>query len=261
MLNKVISNSFLYSLSSIILRASSIFLFPIFSFYLTQEDYGILLITQSLTIFITSFSGFQLQKTLTRFLYSKQFDSKLLLGNIIITSLIANSIVVVFLLFFGESCLKFFLNDISFHPYMFYSILSIFFTFIVTLYSSYLKAIQDGKKSFAFDILYYSTNIILNLVFVVVFKFNVIGLIYSTIISGIIFSFISIIKIKKYTIYIFDKEIFKSILNYSAPLIPYIWLGMGIETISTIYLNIEQGSEISGILLYSNYILFYFFYN
>ena len=74
MLNKVISNSFLYSLSSILLRASSIFLFPIFSFYLTKSDYGILLITQSLTVFITSLSNFETQKALTRFLYNDDFN-------------------------------------------------------------------------------------------------------------------------------------------------------------------------------------------
>ena len=39
----------------------------------------------------------------------------------------------------------------------------------------------------------------------------------------------------------------KSIFIYSAPLIPYMWLGIGIETVSTIFLNVEQGKEESGI--------------
>ena len=196
MFNKVISNSFLYSFSSILLRASSIFLFPIFSFYLSKADYGILLITSSLTIFLTSLSNFELQKTLTRFLYNEEYDRKKILGNILIVGIITNTIVVGILLLFGNNILSYFLNDIPYYPYMFYSLLCIFFTFLVTIYSSYLKAIQKGKKSFVFDITYHITNILLNLFFVVVLKYNVIGLIYSTLVSGIIFSTIAYFKIK-----------------------------------------------------------------
>ena len=247
MLNKVISNSLLYSLSSIILRASSIFLFPIFSFYLTKADYGILLITQSLTVFITSLSNFETQKALTRFLYNDDFNRKKVLGNIIITGLISNTVIVGILILFGNKILSYFLNDIPFYPYMFYSILCIFFTYLVTIYSSYLKAIQKGKKSFVFDISYYVTNIFLNLFFVAVLKYDIIGLIYSTLLSGILFSIIAFLKIKKISIFNFDKKIMKSIFIYSAPLIPYMWLGIGIETVSTIFLNVEQGKEVSGI--------------
>ena len=130
MLNKVISNSFLYSLSSILLRASSIILFPIFSFYLTKADYGILLITQSITTFITSFSYFETQKSLTRLLYNDEFSRKKVFGNIIITGIISNTIVVGVLLLFGNKILAYFLNDIPYYPYMFYSILCIFFTLV-----------------------------------------------------------------------------------------------------------------------------------
>ena len=247
MLNKVISNCFLYSTSSIILRASSIFLFPVFSFYLTKADYGILLVTQSLTVFITSLSNFETEKTLTRFLHNDDFTRKKVLGNIIITGFTSNTIILVVLLLFGNKILPYFLNDIPFYPYMFYSILCIFFTYLVSIYSSYLKATQKGKNSFVFDISYSATNIVLNLFFVAVLKYNVIGLIYSTILSGALFSVIAFLKIKNVSSFNFDKKIIKSIIIYSAPLIPYIWLGIGIETVSTIFLNVEQGKEISGI--------------
>ena len=247
MLGKVISNSFLYSISSILLRASSVFLFPIFSFYLTKADYGILLITQSLTVFITSLSNLETRKALTRFLYNEDFNRKKVLGNVIITGLISNTLVVGSLLLFGNKILTYFLNDIPYYPYMFYSILCIFFTYLVTIYTSFLKAVQKGKKSFVFDITYHVTNIILNLFFVVIMKFDVIGLIYSTLLSGIIFSIIAYFKIKNISIFSFDKKIIRSILSYSAPLIPYMWLGIGIETVSTIFLNVEQGKEVSGI--------------
>lgn len=239
MLGKVIKNSFWYSFSSVLLRASSIIFFPIFSKYLTKADYGILSVTQSIIIWVSAVAALELHSTFVRFLNSEEAKDELyrskVIGNIILFSCFTFSVIILILLIFGQYLLKTILNDIDFYPYMFYSIVGLFFSFIVNLYRFYLKASQKGKQSFWFDILFFSSNIILNLVFVVLLKTDVIGIIYSTIICGVIFSFIAFFQFTKEAKFSFDKKILKSLLNYSLPLVPFILLGMGIETTSTFF--------------------------
>ncbi len=251
MLGKVIKNSFWYSFSSVLLRASSIIFFPIFSKYLTKADYGILSVTQSIIIWVSAVAALELHSTFVRFLNSVEANDELyrskVIGNIILFSCFSFSVIILILLFFGQYILKTILNDIDFYPYMFYSIVGLFFSFIVNLYRFYLKASQKGKQSFWFDILFFSSNIILNLVFVVLLKTDVIGIIYSTIICGVIFSSKAFFQFTKEAKFSFDKKILKSLLNYSLPLVSFILLGMGIETTSTFFLNKEIGKEATGI--------------
>ncbi|WP_020528436.1 lipopolysaccharide biosynthesis protein [Flexithrix dorotheae] len=252
MLAKVFSNSLFYTFSSLFLRASSIIFFPIFSYYLNQADYGILSVSQSITVLVTSLAGFELHRAITRFINSPESQKKSefrkkFLGNIILTTFISNSVFVLFLLLFGSFFLKPILNNIPFYPYIFFSLIGILFNFLVDLYRVYLKATHQGKASFIFDMAFYSSNILLNLFFVVVLKKDVIGIIYSTIVCGFVFSSISIFKLFKVSSFSIKKSILFPVINYVLPLIPFIWLGMGVETVSTLFLNMEEGKEVSGI--------------
>jgi len=252
MLSTVFKNSFWYSFSSILLRASSIIFFPIFSSYLTKADYGILSVSQSLILIITSIAGIELQNALSRFINSDKSRSdekykKRVIGNILIASTVSYSIVVLVLLIFGQVILGKILNDIPFYPYIYFSVIGLIFSLFVNLYRNYLKATHKGKASFVFDIAFFLSNIILNLFFVVVLKTDVIGIIYSTVICGVFYSAISLYQFYKVATFSFDKKIIKSVLKYSLPLLPYIWLGLGIETVSTFFLNYEIGKEASGI--------------
>ena len=78
MLGKVIKNSFWYSFSSVLLRASSIIFFPIFSKYLTKADYGILSVTQSIIIWVSAVAALELHSTFVRFLNSEEAKDELL---------------------------------------------------------------------------------------------------------------------------------------------------------------------------------------
>lgn len=252
MLSTVFKNSFWYSFSSILLRASSIIFFPIFSSYLTKADYGILSMSQSLILIITSIAGIELQNALSRFInLDESRDSevykKKVIGNILIASAVSYSLVVIILLAFGQLILGKVLNDIPFYPYIQYSVIGLIFSLFVNLYRNYLKATHKGRASFVFDTAFFLSNIVLNLFFVVVMKTDVIGIIYSTVICGVIYSAISIYQFLKVSTFSFDKEILKSLLRYSVPLLPYIWLGLGIETVSTFFLNYEIGKDASGI--------------
>ncbi|MEY2830603.1 MAG: hypothetical protein RIQ33_2461, partial [Bacteroidota bacterium] len=70
-LKKLGTNSFLYSISSILQRASSIFLFPLFSSFLTKTDYGILSYTNSLSALMLIVAMFEMPRAMSRMIYNK----------------------------------------------------------------------------------------------------------------------------------------------------------------------------------------------
>ena len=120
--------------------------------------------------------------------YSK--DSKVIMSSSVFLVLLFSLIVAVFMLIFWETLFVNVLNDISFYPYLFYSIIAIVVTCVIDIYKAYLKAMEYGSASFKFELFYYGTNILLNLFFVVIIGTDVIGLVYSTLICGTVFTLI-----------------------------------------------------------------------
>lgn len=247
-LKNVTKNTFFYAFSSILLRASSLILFPIFSLYLTKEDYGILSITQSIGGVITIICGLELNKSLTRFIYNhKDVDKDKLLSTIIASSLIFSVPVILLLIFTGKFLLKPILNDIPFYPYVFIFLFSIPFNSVVETYRTNLVANHEGFKTFVFNMAFFSINIIFNLFFVVVLKMNVFGIILGILVNAILFSIISYYLHFRNIEFKFDYVLLKEVLKYSLPLISFAILNILFDSIDRYFLNSYNGSKVSGI--------------
>ncbi len=250
-LKKVFKNSLLYSFSSILLRASSIIFFPIFSAYLTKTDYGILSMSQSIGAIVTVFAGLELTRALTRMIYNKNSnDSKYqdsLVSTLLLTSLIVSSVIVALLAIFGGWILKPILKDIPFYPYIFVFLLSIPFAIMVNVCKAYLMATHQGFKVFILDVAFFGTNILLNLILVVIFKMNILGVILGILINAIFFGLLLIpLFYRKFT-FNFDKTIFKSAMEYSLALLPNVFAGIALESIDKFFLNSYAGADNSGL--------------
>ncbi len=249
-LKRVAANSFLYTASSILLRASSLIFFPIFSLYLTKSDYGILSITQSIGGFVTLFAGLELSKALTRFIFNNNHESSShdkLIYTTLSSSFLFGSLLVLIFYIIGPFVLKPILNDIPFFPYIFVFLLSIPFNAIVDTCRVYQKATHQGFNAFLLDTSFFSINIILNLVFVVVLKMDVLGIFLGTLLNTILFSLILYFVFYRKFKFGIDIIVFKNVLKYALPLIPYALLNILFDSIDKFFLNADSGAKTSGI--------------
>ncbi|MFN8322060.1 MAG: oligosaccharide flippase family protein [Chitinophagales bacterium] len=249
-LKKVLENTFLYSLTNILLRATSIIFFPIFSSYLIRSDYGILSFSQSVMVFTSIFSGLELSKAITRFTYKKnevKFSGDELISNTLTITLITSVVTVVPLLFVGQILLRPVLSDIPFYPFISLTLVAIPFKSLIDIYREYLKANHEGKKVFYLDMGFFGCNIGLNLFFVIAFDMHSLGIIVSTFVSCLIFAvvlwFVFYRKIKL-TIHWENARV---ILNFSLPLIPFAILNALFDSTDKMFLNSKHGSSYSGI--------------
>jgi len=250
-LKSVFKNTFFYSFSSIILRASSIIFFPIFSSYLTKADYGIMAITQMIVTIIISTSCLQLPKGITRYLYEKDAEQenyeKRLMGSSFLIAILFNLILVALLIPFGNWLFSPVLNEIRFFPYMAYALATVPFMIVYEQYKGLLMAKHIGAKVFKLDMSFFGSNIALNLLLVVVFKMDALGIILSNLICSFSFALYAILVYYRKTVLRFDFRLMKPVFKFSIPLIPFFLAGFLLTSVDSIYLNRTNGVEISGI--------------
>lgn len=251
-LKKVAANSFFYTASSILLRASSIIFFPIFSLYLTKTDYGILSITQSVGGLFTIICGLELNKAITRQIFNDNNDKSYkndssLIFTTLLTSFLFGCLIILILSFTGSLLLKPLLNEIPFYPYIFIFLLSIPLSNVIDIARTYYKAKHEGFKAFILDTSFFSINILFNLLLVVVYKLGVLGIITGTLINSILFSIILYFFFYRNFEWSFDKYKLFDTLKYSAPLIPYTLLNILFEGIDRYFLNAYVNTAASGI--------------
>lgn len=249
-LKKVFQNSFLYSFSNVLLRATSIIFFPIFSSYLNKSDYGVLSVSQTIIVFTSIFAGLELTKSVTRFIYKKnevKLSADTLISNTLFATLVSNTIILVPMILFGAQLLRPMLSDIQFYPAIFWSLISVPFKSLIDVYRIYLKANHEGKKAFLLDMGFFGCNIALNLLFVIEFNLNAFGIILSTFVSSLIFIVILWVVFYRKITYSINKEALKIMLEYAVPLIPFAVLNSLLDSTDKMFLNSKYGSADSGL--------------
>ena len=158
--------------------------------YLTERDYGVLSITQSIALIIGVIAGLGINRSITRFMYYQTEKSKTNDASIIYTSLFASfgiqAAFVLLVILFNQYIPAKLLNDIDFFPYVFFSIIALPFNSIIEVAKTFYKSTHQGK-SFLPDISFFSINILLNLLFIVGLGFDVVGIFYGILINTLFF--------------------------------------------------------------------------
>jgi O-antigen/teichoic acid export membrane protein len=250
-LKKVVYNTTYYTVSTILLRASSLIFFPIFSLYLTESDYGTFSVVQSIVLIVGLLGGLGLNSVITRFIYYNVDSKKNDHSSIIYTTLISNFcgqlFFVCLLMLFGPYIFGSILKDIPFYPYVFIGLLTLPLNSLIETARVYFKAVHEGKKAFLLDMSFFSMNIMFNLVFIIGLGFNVLGLFLGVFLNTILFSIILLIIFYSKFKLRFDSDLWKGMVKYALPLLPFIFLNVVFESIDKFFLNAYWGASYSGI--------------
>lgn len=221
---KLIKNTVIFTIGSFGTKILSFLIIPLYTFVLTVEEYGkIDLFVTSISLMIP-FSTLMIQESLIRLIPTKEIDKK---------TAITNSLVIVI----GGVLLNFFLipfykYGLNFGKYTFLFIIILSLNIYNVIFSQYLRAVEKNVGFIAFGFLNTLVMLVCNILFLVVFKFGMIGYYYSILISQLICAFyLSIYNDIFKNFNIRDIQFSKLIimLKYSIPLIPnnLMWWIMG----------------------------------
>lgn len=223
---KVLSNSVIYTLGGVITKCFAFFLLPLYTAYLTPEDYGITsIVTTFLNIssFVVSFSLFA--SVLRFYVDYKESARKLSLfyGTVYIFILICS--VIFFLLLYVSKKL---LTDlifigIDFYPIVLVCLVAMIFNCTHTFFDTILRSQQNAKKATILSVIYFFLNAGFSILFVVPMHLGALGIVLAILLAGLIYTIYMTIEMvcKKLITFKLDYQILKSALKYSIPIIPH----------------------------------------
>ncbi|MBI9014037.1 MAG: oligosaccharide flippase family protein [Clostridiales bacterium] len=249
---RVVKNSFLYVFSSILMKGFGFLLMPIYTFFLTPEDYGTINLLNGFINVMVFIVALSLYAAIIRFYVDYKKDHRKLKrfhGSVFSFILISGTVFLTLSLLFRSLLQTLFFDNMTFFPLVFIALLSITFLAIHTMHYNVLMAMQNGPKAVTVNIIFFLAQASMNIVFIAVFNLGAMGIMLVQLILNVIYFAFVIFDLKKYDLIEFclDYKILKEVLKYSVPILPHNLSTRIASLISNIFLNSSNSLALVGI--------------
>lgn len=223
---KVLINSVIYSFGGILQKCFSFFLLPLYTSYLTTNDYGI---TSIATTFITTMGyivAFSLFSSIMRFYVDFKNDETLLkrfYGTISCFVFISGIFYIVVFTIFQEFISKYIFSGLDFYPLIIVCLIALLFYCQQLIYDNILKSQQKALKSSICSLVFFFVSVLLNIVFVVIYKLGALGTLLASLIAYLIYTmyfWFDMLRHNEICICL-DFKLLKEALKYSIPIMPH----------------------------------------
>lgn len=223
---KVILNSIVYSCSGLLLKCFSFFLLPLYTAYLTTEDYGITSVATSFINTMEFVVAFSLFSAVMRFYVDLKDDPEKLrrfYGTILVFITLSGIGFGVFLTLFRDLLSKYVFSGVDYYPIILITLISVVFSCQHTMFDNILRSQQRAMKSSVLSIAFFFVTLILNITFVVWLKMGAVGSLIASLVSYILYTVyftIDMILTKQIKL-CFDTKLLTDALKYSIPIMPH----------------------------------------
>lgn len=246
---KIFNNSLLYSIGMIFSKAVGFFLVPIYTYNVSDTDYGI---ATTITTFVTTFGiviMLSLRAALIRFYNEYDEDEKPEFVGTITTFVALNALVVCTLLCLLRNLyIPLLFKGINFFPLVFLGIISLGAEGIYLVYQSVLQAKQDGKRYSLNSVLYLVVHAVAVIIFVWVLQMGAVGIVLSNCLTSILFAAYGVLVMLRSRVMRFswNNKMLSRSLKYSLPILPHN-LSNNMNTYATkLIINNHIGYVLSG---------------
>lgn len=220
-MNKIIKNTTLYTIGNILPQAAGFLLLPIYTRFLTPDEYGIIASMSVLGTILVVFFTLCVERSIPRLYFDHENENarRDFLGSITIT-LTAISLLVLLLIFLFKRFISLIFASIPFYPYYVYLILTVFFSVFAFIPLTYFRINEEAHKFISLSISLFVLNTSLVLWFVCGLNQGAEGWLKGMLFANIIFFPLYIFILYKIINLTFDFSILKESLSFSIPMIP-----------------------------------------
>lgn len=213
----LVKNTIIITIGKICTQMITFFLLPVYTSILSTEEYGIVDLLNTLVSLCIPIVTFQIEQALFRHLIdSRKNESEI--KNIISTTIITTIVQSILYLIIFYAVAPFIHNDYKY--FLASNVIACIFSSIMLQIS---RGLGDNKRYAIGSFITAFTTVILNVVFIVLFKWGAYGMLFASLIANI-GCCIYILLAKKIYNYIrvkaYSKELLKKLWKYSIPLIP-----------------------------------------
>ena len=222
----VIKNSMFYTFGNLLLKAFSFFLIPLYTGFLSPEEYGVLNLSIGFTSVISMLLMLGLQYAVIRFYadYKEEQDKVARMFGSVVTLISCLGIALsILLIIFRNFWAPFFFENLPFTPIVFLSIIIAVVQGLYTVYQDMLKGMQEARRSIILTYIFFFLLLGSNIYTVVYLKLGATGILLSTMfvhVVMLVLMFVDLIK-RKLFICTIDTSLIKELLKYSLPLVPH----------------------------------------
>ena len=251
---KVLKNSFLYTFSSLLVKAIGFILLPVYTLYLTPEDYGITNLINSFTNVATFIVAFSLYSAVIRFYADYKDDNEKLKrfhGTVVVFVSISGIIFVSLGFILHKLLISWFFEGIAFYPIIVIALLTISFVCLHNIHQNIMQGMQQGKKLTIINLLVFGLQVCLNLLFIGVFKLGAVGVLLAALIINIGYFIYMLFDLQRNNLVTLclDMKILREALKYSVPLMPHSLSTNIASFVSRVFIN--NSGSLASVGLYS----------
>ena len=223
---KVVSNSIIYTLSGLLLKCFSFLLLPLYTAFLTTEDYGIQSVANSFLSTMSFVVAFSLFSAVLRFYVDLKDNSEKLkrfYGTIVLFVFASSTVFAVALCLFRELLVKHVFAGVPFYPVVLLCIITLLFNCQQQIYVNILRSQQKAVKCSVLSIVYFFVALGFNIVFVVFLRKGATGVLLSALLANALYTafFVFDMVRTKSIIFCFDTKLLRDALTYSIPIMPH----------------------------------------
>ena len=241
-------NTFIYICYDILLRGRAFILLPIYTRYLTPDEYGMFVLISNINNIIFYPPTFTMPAVNRFYFESKDVNYlRRLWGTNATLMTLATLFFTTFLLFVGKPIFENILTGIDFYPYIVLGLLTIMPRPLVEIYQLVLKTEQRAVDFAKIGIGLQVLNIVLIIMGLTVFRLKLEGILFATLISNIVGLIFVFCTFGRHIRWGFDREILKKSLHYSVQFIPHSLSGSIQSVLDKILLSNLRSSFDTGI--------------
>jgi len=224
MLKKFIKSFSIYGLIPVLGKFISVLLLPLYTRVLTPEDYGAQDVLVQLAIFFTFLINLELYSGVGRYFYDKKdiIDKKKLISTGLWITILICIILVTLAFYFNNEIYKLFFETPKHKTAFYLTILWAPISALYTYFSAVMRYEQKPKLYFVLSNIQLLIRILSTILFVVVFRLGVMGVILGHIVGELSSVFMFGFYLRQYFGFYFDKIDLKSILSFSLPMTPAV---------------------------------------
>jgi O-antigen/teichoic acid export membrane protein len=216
----IFKNTILYTIGNLLPQAVAFILLPLYTKYLSPEQYGIVSSMQVLQVFLAVLFTLSMDKSIVRLFwdYKTVEDQKKFLGTIFISMMLSSIFFLLMVLTLHKSVQLIF-SEISFSPYYTYAILTTFFMTFSLIPKNYYRLKNKAIQYVALSILEMISSVIL-IVWFIAFQFQgAEGVLKGKLFAAILILPVFLLIIYKNIKFTIEKDVVKNSLQFCFPII------------------------------------------
>jgi O-antigen/teichoic acid export membrane protein len=228
--SSLVKDSFIYTLGAFLIKAFGFFLIPVYTRFLSVEEYGILALLNVILQLASFVLLLGVSSASMRLYFDAEADEdyrKRVYGNALILLLVFPTLLILLTLPVGSSLAKRFLPSVPYLPFIFVILLVALCDPVQKLALGLMRVRRQARNYVAYTMSLFLLETAAVIVAVVLMKKGLKGVVFSQFAANLVFWGIAAAVVARFARFSFSRTVFKSLFFFGVPLIPFfvfMWL-------------------------------------